>query len=109
MTFSISPNYSRFIYQNEASLNQTGRGITAGLAYRLRPLLTLSAYANGEKLHYTNLQRQDKDLNYGLSLVGRQTLHWSWRLSFNHRQRSSTAAGQDYRENEIYFGVMFKR
>jgi hypothetical protein len=109
MTLSISPNYSRFIYQNEASLNQTGRGITAGLAYRLRPLLTLSAYANGEKLNYTNLQRQDKDLNYGLSLVGRQTLHWSWRLSFDHRQRSSTAAGQDYRENEIYFGVMFKR
>ena len=109
VTLSVSPNYSRFIYQNETTLDQTGRGISAGLAYRLRPLLTLSAYANAERLNYTNLQRRDTALNYGLSLIGRRTQNWSWRISIDHRQRSSTAAGQDYRANEIYFGLMYRR
>jgi len=109
VTLSVSPNYSRFIYQNETTLDQTGRGISAGLAYRLRPLLTLSAYANAERLNYTNLQRRDTALNYGLSLIGRRTQNWSWRVSLDHRQRSSTAAGQDYRANEIYFGLMYRR
>ncbi|WP_297921884.1 surface lipoprotein assembly modifier [Metallibacterium sp.] len=109
VTLSVSPYYSKFIYQNDATLNLTGPGISAGLAYRLRPLLTLSAYANGERLDYTNLQRRDMALNYGLSLVGRRTPNWSWSISIDHRQRSSTAAGQDYRENEIYFGLMFRR
>lgn len=109
VTYSLTPSYTTFRYQNNSTLNQTGHGLSAGLSYRLRPLLTLSAFANGANLDYQNLQRRDRLLNYGLSLRDRRTLHWSWQLSVSHRQRSSTAPGQDYRENEIYLGVLYRR
>ena len=106
---TVAPMYRKLGYINGSSFNQTGRGGGISLDYRLRPTLTLSAFAAGEKLTYDTLARRDRTVNYGLSLTQQWTPRWSWRVSLIHQQRSSTAPDQGFRENQIYFGVVFKR
>lgn len=109
LELTLSPFYEKVDYLGDDTLNQTGHGITAGVDYKLNPRLTLSAYADTQTLKYSVLDRRDKAFNTGLALIGRSTTHWSWRLSFDHRRRESTAAGQTFTENEIYLGLAYTR
>lgn len=109
LTFRVAPLYRKLGYLNDPTFDEKGRGGSLGIDYRLRPQLLLSAFANEETLNYQFLDRRDKRTAYGLSLSGQRTPHWGWRLSFAHQQQSSTDATQTFHENEIYFGVIFKR
>lgn len=109
VTLSIAPIYSKLDYINDPSFNQTQRGGTLNLDYRLRPTLTLSAFANAERLVYNNLSRRDNTYNYGIDLSQQWTPHWSWRASLLHQRTSSTALNASFSENEIYLGVVFRR
>lgn len=109
LTLHLAPLYRELSYPNDPTINQTGRGGSAGLDYRLREQLTLSTFVNQETIHYDALDRRDKTLNYGLSLAGNRTPHWGWRFSLMHQQQNSTVSSQRFHENEIYFGVVFKR
>jgi hypothetical protein len=109
LTLSVAPLYRRLSYLNDPTFNQTGRGGSAGLSYRLTPLLSLSAFFDGETITYNALDRRDKTSDYGVSLIDRRTAHWSLQASLVHRQRDSTVPGQGYSDNEIYFGVVFRR
>jgi hypothetical protein len=108
-TFSAAPLYSRLSYLNDPTFDQTDRGGSAGASYRVTSLLSLAAFADYERYEYRALDRRDDTSDYGISLTDRRTPHWSWQVSLTHRQRDSTASGQSYSENEIYFGVVFKR
>lgn len=107
--FSIAPLYRKLGYVNDPTLDQTTRGASIDIDYRLRPTLTLTMVAAGERLDYERLARRDTTVNYGLDLVEQRTPHWSWRLSYLRQQRRSDQPGQSYHENEIYFGVIYNR
>lgn len=109
VTLSVSPMYRRLEYLNGVDFDQTGRGANAGIDYRLRERLTLSAFANQERLSYRSLARRDTTRNYGVSLAGISTIHWSWRLSWTDRRRMSSDPNGDYQAKEIYFGVVYQR
>lgn len=108
-TLSAAPLYSRLSYLNDPTFNQTDRGVSAGVSYRVTALVSVSVFGDGERYTYHSLDRRDDTSDYGVSLTDRRTPHWSWQVSLTHRQRDSTASGQSYSENEIYFGVVFKR
>lgn len=108
-TLRVSPLYRRLSYLNNTTFDQTGHGGSIDLDYRLSGTFTLSVFANEETLTYQTLTRRDETIAYGLSLANSWTSHWGWRFSLLHNQRNSTALDQGYRENEIYFGVVFKR
>ncbi len=109
LTLTFTPTYRKLSYVGVDTFDQTGRGAYVGLDYRLRPLLTLGLFANGEKLAYDSMDRDDKTISYGTSLTGQWTPHWSWRASVFHQRRDSTVATQKFHGNEIYLGVVFRR
>jgi hypothetical protein len=108
-SMSASPMYDKLNYINGPALNQTGRGGTFMVAYRLRPTVTVSTFASAQRLTYENLDRTDKTYQYGVDLTKQWTPHWSSRVSFTRQSRQSDAPGQSYHESEIYFGVVYKR
>jgi hypothetical protein len=107
--FSVAPLYRKLGYVNDPTLDQTTRGASIDINYRLRPTLTLTAVAAGERLDYARLARRDTTINYGLDLVDQRTPHWSWRASLLRQQRRSDQPGQSYHENQIYLGVIYNR
>ncbi len=108
-TLAVAPLYRKLHYLNDPTFDQTGRGGTIEVGYRLRPTLTLSGFINGEKLDYQSLDRTDKTTRYGLDLRQQRTPHWSWHASLIRQHRDSNALGQSYRETEIFFGVVYRR
>jgi hypothetical protein len=106
---SVAPLYRKLGYVNDPSQDQTTHGATVGLDFRLRPTLTLSLVAAGERLDYDRLARRDTTIDYGLDLVGQRTPHWGWRMSLLRQQRHSDQPGQSYHENQIYFGIIYHR
>lgn len=109
LTLTVAPVYRKLNYVNDPASNEVGRGGTAGLAYRLQPRLTLSAFANTDSRRYESLARTDRTTNFGMILTNQRTEHWSLSTLFTRRLRSSTAAGASYHANEIYFGVAYRR
>ncbi|WP_458071092.1 surface lipoprotein assembly modifier [Rhodanobacter sp. BL-MT-08] len=109
LTLSISPLFRKRSYLNDPFFNQTGRGGSGGINYRLTERMALAGFADVESLTYSSLNRRDRTSDYGLSLSQRLTPHWSWRVRLTHLQRDSTAPDQGYRDNEVYFGVVFNR
>lgn len=108
-TLSASPLYRKLHYLNGANLDQTAHGANAEVDFRPRKRLTVSIFANQERVTYQSLARRDSTLNYGIGLVGTSTPHWSWRLSLTQRRRSSTVPQGSYHAGEIYAGVVYQR
>ncbi|MHA6203868.1 hypothetical protein ACXU4B_05535 [Dyella soli] len=109
MTFSIAPAYSKLDYVNDATLNQTGKGLGLSLDYRVTPTVTVSGFASGDRFTYDTLDRLDRTYRFGADLNHQWTPHWSWRVSYVRELRSSDAAGQSYHANEFYLTVVYKR
>jgi hypothetical protein len=109
LTVSMSPWYRKLHYIEGGNPDQTGRGGDAGLDYRLRERLTLSAFANIERVEYSTLARRDTTRNLGLGLRQLLSDHWSWRLSLVDRHRTSTDPGGRYHAREAYFGIVYQR
>lgn len=109
LTLSLTPRYRKLSYEGDTTLDQTGRGGNLTLDLRLRPTLTLSAFAENERITYHSLDRHDRTLTAGISLTDRWTRHWSWRVSLTRQQRNSDAPDQGFNENQVYFGVVYKR
>jgi hypothetical protein len=96
-------------YLNGPTFNQSGYGGNFSIDYRLRPTLTLSAFAIQQTTKYQTLDRRDNTTSYGLNLTEQWTPHWSWRASVSRQRRNSNSPDQSYRENEIYLGIVYKR
>lgn len=109
LTFTIAPYWRRLEYLNDATFDRTGRGGTVSIGYRLRPTLSLSLFADGERMAYQSFERRDTTIRYGIAVSRQWTTHWGWNVSFQHQRRNSDAIGQSYRENQIYVGVVFRR
>ena len=109
LTLSVSPRYRKLGYSGDTTFDQSGRGGNLAIDFRLRPALTLSAFAEDETLSYQTLDRRDRTLIAGIGLTDQWTRHWSWRASLLHQRRNSNVADQGFHENQIYFGVVYKR
>ncbi len=109
LSLTIAPLYRKLDYVNDPASNQTSHGGSAGLDYRLRPRLSLSAFANTESRRYDSLARTDRIRNFGVSLTNQRTEHWSWNVLFTRRLRSTAAIDASYHANEIYLGVAYRR
>lgn len=109
LSLTIAPLYRKLDYVNDFASNQVGHGGSVGLNYRLRPRLSLAAFANTESRRYESLMRTDRNSNFGVTLTNQQTEHWSWNVMLTRHLRSSTAADASYHANEIYLGVAYRR
>lgn len=108
-TMTISPLYRKLEYVNSTDLDQTTYGGNLALGYRISEPFTVSLVATQDTSRYHSLNRRDELLGYALNLVDQWTPHWSWRATLAHNRRTSTAAGQGFDENQIYFGLQYKR
>jgi hypothetical protein len=113
LTFNVNPYYRDLDYSDGAVLatgfNETGRGVTGGVSYLLRPLLTLGFAATGENLRYDSIGREDKTWIVGASLTQQWTRNWSGRLDLSRSIRHSNVADQSYGQNIIYFALVYTR
>jgi hypothetical protein len=109
LQLSVAPMYDKLTYLNGSTFDQSTRGGTASLDYHLRPRTTLTGFVNVQREIYTSLDRTDKTYRYGVDLGHQWTPHWSWHVSYIRELRGSTAIGQSYHANEVYFSVVFRR
>ncbi len=109
LTLSLTPIIGKLHYLHDPTLDQTSRGGVVSLAYRLQPTVTLSGFADGERLTYSDLGRRDTTVRLGVDLSQQWTPHWNWHASVTRQRRNSNAVSQSYRETEIFFGVVYRR
>jgi hypothetical protein len=114
LTFNVTPFYRKLDYANGGAtlitgLNETGRGVGAGLFYLLRPLLTVGVSAAGENLRYDALAREDKTWTATATLRQQMTRNWSWHIDLTHAERNTDAPGLSSDQNIAYFGIAYTR
>lgn len=108
-TLTVSPAFNKLRYIGDSTFDQTDKGLSVGVGYRIRPTLTLSAFGTYNRLKYETLDREDKTARVGLDLGQQWNRHWSWHVSVARERRSSNAVGQDYKETQFFVGVVYRR
>ncbi|KJV30416.1 outer membrane beta-barrel protein [Luteibacter yeojuensis] len=109
LTITVSPAWNRLRYIDDRTFDQTGKGISAGVGYRLSPTLTLTGFGTYDRLNYDAIARRDNTVRMGLDLGQQWNRHWSWHASVARERRNSDAVGQSYRESEFFVGVVYRR
>lgn len=109
LSVQIQPFYQRARYLVDLGGDETRRGATLGIDYKLRPLVTLSLVVARASRHFEDIDRRDKDTVAYLSLTDQLTRHWSWRMDLQHRGRDSSEFGASYDENAVVFSVNYRR
>lgn len=109
VTVTVSPAFNKLRYVTDRTFDQTDRGLSVGIGYRLRPTLTLTAFGAADRLTYDTIDRKDTTVRLGLDLSHQVNRHWTWHASVARDRRSSNAAGQDYHESQIFVGVVYRR
>lgn len=109
LTVSVAPYYRKLAYIGDTQYNQNARGVNAGFEFRLRPTLSLQAFASRENSRYSAINRLDRLMQASIGIVDQRTPHWSWRAAVTHSYRHSTVTQQSYDETAVYVGVVFKR
>jgi uncharacterized protein (PEP-CTERM system associated) len=109
LTITVAPAFNKLRYIDDPTFDQTSRGVSAGLGYRLRPTLTLTGFATGERTTYDVGDRKDTTVRLGLDLGQQVNRHWTWHASVGRERRSSNAVDQSYRATEFFVGVVYRR
>lgn len=108
-TVQVAPYYRRIRYLEQLVEDQDRRGVVASLEHRLRPRLTLSAYAAREEREFVDINREDDDTVLSVGLANRFTRHWTGRVELQRRDRDSTAPGRSYEENAVMISFSYQR
>jgi hypothetical protein len=109
LSVTVSPSYSQLRYLNDKTFDQTAKGVSVGVGYRLKPTLTLTGFGTYERTKYDSFDRKDNTVRLGLDLGQQWNRHWSWHASVARERRTSDAIGQSYRETEFFVGVVYRR
>ena len=109
VSFSISPRYGHSDFLNNPVFNQSDRGGSGVFNFKLTPLTTIFAFGASDSITYRSIARRDKTSDYGIGLAQQRTPHWGWRVSLTHQLRTSTVPNNQYSENELYVGIVYKR
>ena len=113
LTFNVDPYYRVLDYSNGTTLvtglDETIRGITGGVSYLIRPLLSFGLIATGENLRYDSVGREDKTWALSAILTQQWTRNWGGRLELTHYVNHSNAADRSFNQNIIYFALVYTR
>ncbi|UPG96409.1 outer membrane beta-barrel protein [Luteibacter aegosomatissinici] len=109
LNITVSPAWNKLQYIDDSTFNQTGKGLSVGVGYRVTPTLTLSGFGTADRLRYDTIDRTDNTVRLGLDLGQQWNRHWSWHASVARERRTSDAVGQSYRETEFFVGVVYRR
>ena len=113
LTFNVDPYYRELDYSDgtvlATGLDETVRGVTTGVTYLLRPLLSIGFVATGENLRYDSIGRRDKTWDLGAIVTQQWTRNWSGRLQFTHYTRDSNVVDQSFNQNIVYFALVYTR
>jgi hypothetical protein len=109
LNITVSPAWNKLRYIDDSTFDQTGKGISVGVGYRVTPTLTLSGFGTADRLTYDTINRTDNTVRLGLDLGQQWNRHWSWHASVARERRTSDAVGQSYRETEFFVGVVYRR
>lgn len=113
LTFNVDPYYRKLQYSDgtliTTGLDETGKGVTGGLTYLLRPLLSIGLIATGENLRYDAIAREDKTWSLSAILSQQWTRNWGGRLELTHYKRDSNVADQSFDQNIIYVALVYTR
>jgi hypothetical protein len=109
LSVTVSPSYSQLRYLSDNTFDQTEKSISAGVGYRLKPTMTLTAFGTYDHTQYDSFDRKDKTVRLGLDLGQQWNRHWSWHASVARERRTSDAIGQSYHETEFFVGVVYRR
>lgn len=105
----VAPYYRRMRYIEELVVDQDRRGARINIDYRLKPRLTLTAYAGRENREYLGISRKDKDLVASIGLANRFTRHWTGRVDLLRRERDSNEFGRSFDENAVTVSFSYQR
>jgi hypothetical protein len=109
LTMTVSPALNKLTYVDDPTFDQTGRGLSVGIGYRLDPTLTLTGFGTYDRVTYDTFNRKDNTVRLGLDLGKQINRHWSWHAGVARERRTSDAVGQSYRETEFFVGVVYRR
>lgn len=90
-------------------LDQDGRGLRLALSRPLRSALALGAYASLDRRGYDALDRVDRETSLGLQLDWRILANLDLSLGLLRARRDSSAAGQDFTDNRVLLGLVYRR
>jgi uncharacterized protein (PEP-CTERM system associated) len=112
---SVSPYYRKLDYLDTLVLaedglgQQTSRGGTATLSWKLRPLVTIGVTGAAENTRYGQIAREDKTWSVLAFLNYQLTRNWSWRANIARYSRDSSTPGQSYDQNVLFLAVTYTR
>lgn len=109
LNITISPAWNRVRYIGTREFDQTGKGVSAGVAYRVTPTLTLTGFGTVDHIDYDAIDRHDERTRLGLDLSEQWNPHWAWHAAVSRDRRTSDAVGQSYHETEFFVGVVYRR
>jgi hypothetical protein len=110
----LNPYYRKYDYgavtfADLGAIDQSAKGATIGLAYRIAPLVTTGLTATFENLSYDTISRSDRNRYYTLYLRHQWARHWSWRADFTRNERHSSDEGISSDENLVFVGLTYTR
>lgn len=109
LRFGVAPFVRRLHYIQGDFFDDHAFGYYADVAYYLRPTLWLGGYVGHERRDYTNIDRVDDDLTYGLTANWQRTRHWLLTLTAAHQRRNSDVEEFGYKENAVTLSVTYQR
>jgi len=109
LSLLVQPYYQRARYLVDLGGDETRRGATLTVDYKLRPLVTLSLVVARTSRRFEDIDRRDNDTVAYLSLANQLTRHWSWQMGLQRRARDSSEFGASYAENAVVFSVNYRR
>lgn len=106
----VTPYYRRIRYlQDVGGDSQDRTGLSVNLDYRVRPLITFSAFLVVEERDFVDLGRTDDNLLFSVGLANRFTRHWTGRIDVQRRERDSDVMGRSYDENAVMINFSYQR
>jgi len=96
-------------YLLSTDLDQEVRGLRVALSRPLRSNLALAGFAGIDRRDYTSINREDRESVLGLRLDWQVATNLELEFGIARDRRDSSAAGEDYRDNRVFVGVIYNR
>lgn len=104
----LSPYFDQLRYVDSTEFDQDGRGIGAGITWRVGTHYTVGATGVLDRIEYLNLARVDETRRYGVHVQRDLSRHWTSRLEFARYERRSSEPGIDASQNIARLSITYR-